>query len=116
MWIRKTLQRDFSKLVLRAAGNQTKVACRNLQICDGIEAKIEGTIHVVRSRREERGVARGGRGQDTAKEGTEKIAEGGRVGNGEYEKRGQTLVTQTEDDSNGITDREMRSDEVNEGK
>ena len=51
MWIRKTLQRDFSKLVLRAAGNQTKVACRNLQICDGIEAKIEGTIHVVRSRR-----------------------------------------------------------------
>ena len=40
--IGETLRWGLSKLVLRAAGNQAKMACRNLQMCAGLEAGIEG--------------------------------------------------------------------------
>ena len=35
----------LSKIVMRAAGDQAKTACGNLQMFTGIEADIEGTNH-----------------------------------------------------------------------
>ena len=40
MGIGKTLRRDLAKLVMRAAGDQAKTACGNLQLCVGLEAGI----------------------------------------------------------------------------
>ena len=54
MGIRKTLLRDLAKLVMRAAGDQAKTACENLQLCTGLEATIEGATHAVVQRRIER--------------------------------------------------------------
>ena len=60
--IGKTLWRAITKLVLRAAGDQVKVACGNLQLCSSQEAGIKGDAHIVRMRREEKGGAQGYRG------------------------------------------------------
>ena len=43
--IRETVHRDLAKLVMRAAGDQAKTACGNLQLCVGLEAVVEGTTH-----------------------------------------------------------------------
>ena len=48
MVIRETLRRALAKLVMRAAGDQAKTACSNLQLCAGLEAGIEGATHAVR--------------------------------------------------------------------
>ena len=40
--IGETLRRALAKLVMRAAGDQAKTACGNLQLCAGLEAGIEG--------------------------------------------------------------------------
>ena len=45
--IGETLRRDLTKLVMRAAGYQAKIACGNLQLCVGLEAGIEGATHAV---------------------------------------------------------------------
>ena len=45
--IGETLRRALAKLVMRAAGDQSKTACGNLQLCAGIKAGIEGAIHAV---------------------------------------------------------------------
>ena len=42
MGIGETLRRALSKLVTRAAGEQAKTACGNLQLCAGLEAGIDG--------------------------------------------------------------------------
>ena len=47
MGIRETLRRALAKLVMRAAGEQAKTACGNLQLCAGLEAGIEGDTHAV---------------------------------------------------------------------
>ena len=39
--IGETLRRALDKLVVRAAGDQAKTACGNLQLCAGLEAGIE---------------------------------------------------------------------------
>ena len=54
MGIEETLHRDFAKLVMRAAEDQAKTACGNLQLCAGLEAGIEGATHDVGQRRVER--------------------------------------------------------------
>ena len=36
----ETLRWDLDKLVMRAAGDQVKTACRNLQLCAVLEAGI----------------------------------------------------------------------------
>ena len=59
----ETLPRSLAKLVLRAADNQEKVACKNLKLCGGLEAGIEGTTHAMRRRHDLRGVERGDRGR-----------------------------------------------------
>ena len=51
MGIGKTLRRALAKLVMRAAGDQAKTACGNLQLCAGLEAGIEGATHAVGQRR-----------------------------------------------------------------
>ena len=55
--IGETLLRALAKLVTRAAGDQAKTACVNLQLCAGLEAGIEGATHTVGQRRVERVLA-----------------------------------------------------------
>ena len=55
--IGETLRRALAKLVMRAAGEQAKTACGNLQMCTGLEAGIEGETHAVGQRRVERVLA-----------------------------------------------------------
>ena len=45
--IGETLRRALAKLVTRAAGEQAKMACGNIQLCAGLEASIEGANHAV---------------------------------------------------------------------
>ena len=52
--IGETLRRALAKLVMRAAGEQAKMACGNLQLCAGLEAGIEGATHALGKRRVER--------------------------------------------------------------
>ena len=49
--IGETLCRDLAKLVMRAAGDQAKTVCGNLQLCAGVEDGIEGATHPVGQRR-----------------------------------------------------------------
>ena len=49
-----TLHRYLAKLVMRASGNQAKMACANFQLCIGLEVGIEGATHTVVQRRIER--------------------------------------------------------------
>ena len=54
-----------------------------MKLCAGVEVGIEGAVHAVWRKMEERGVARVGRVHDTEKEVTEKIKEESRVLDGE---------------------------------
>ena len=56
--IGETLRRALAKLVMRAAGDQAKTECGNLQMCAGLEDGIEGATHAVGQRRVERVKAR----------------------------------------------------------
>ena len=66
--IRETLRRALAKLVMRAAGDQAKMACGNLQLCAGLEAGIEGETHAVGQRRVERVLTRRGDTEGEAEE------------------------------------------------
>ena len=52
--IGETFRWSPDKRVMRAAGDQAKTACGNLQLCAGIEASIEGATYAVGQRRLER--------------------------------------------------------------
>ena len=54
MGIGERLLRALAKLVMRAAGDQAKTACGNLQLCACLEAGIEGATYAVGQRRLER--------------------------------------------------------------
>ena len=45
--IGETLHRDPTKLIMRAAGDQSKTACGNLQLCAGLEAGIEVATYAI---------------------------------------------------------------------
>ena len=45
--IGEMLCRDLAKVLMRAARDQAKTACGNLQLCAGLEAGIEGATHAV---------------------------------------------------------------------
>ena len=49
--IGETLRQALAKFVMRAAGDQAKTACGNLQLCAGLEAGIEGATHAVGQQR-----------------------------------------------------------------
>ena len=48
--IGETIRRALAKIVMRAAGDQVKKACGNLQLCAGLKAGIEGATHAVGQR------------------------------------------------------------------
>ena len=48
--IGETLRRALAKLIMRAAGDQAKTACGNLQLCACLEVGIEGATHAVGQR------------------------------------------------------------------
>ena len=75
--IGETLRRAFTKLVMRAAGEQAKTACVNLQLCAGLKAGIEGATHAVGQRKVERGRARRGDEESAAEEATEELGDEG---------------------------------------
>ena len=75
--IGETLRRALAKLVMRAAGEQAKTACGNLQLCSGLEAGIEGATHAVGQRRLDRVLARRGEEEGEAEEDTEEPEEEG---------------------------------------
>ena len=52
--IGEMLCRALAKLVMKVAGDQTKTACGNLQLCAGLEAGIEGATHAIGPQRLER--------------------------------------------------------------
>ena len=68
--IGETLRRALAKLITRAAGEQAKTACGNLQLCASLEAGIEGATHAVGQRRVERVRARIGDGAHAEEEAT----------------------------------------------
>ena len=45
--IGETLCRTLAKLLMKAAGDQEKTVCGNLQLCAGLKASIEGATHAV---------------------------------------------------------------------
>ena len=56
LWVRpvgigEMLRRALAKIVMRAARDQAKMACANLQLCAGLYAGIEGETHDVGQRR-----------------------------------------------------------------
>ena len=65
--IGETLRRALAKLVMRAAGEQAKTACGDLQLCAGLAAGIEGANQSRRSKEGKEGEGedsrRGGRGR-----------------------------------------------------
>ena len=56
--IGETIRWDLDKLIMRAAGDQAKTACGNIQLCTGLKAIIEGATHAVFQKRLERARAR----------------------------------------------------------
>ena len=66
MGIGETLRRALAKLVMRAAGDQAKTACGNLQLCAGLKAGIEGATHAVGQRRLEQVRSRRAETEDKA--------------------------------------------------
>ena len=49
--IGETLHWDLAKLIMRAARDQAKTACGNLQLCAGLDAGTEAATHAVGKRR-----------------------------------------------------------------
>ena len=52
--IGETLRRALAKLVMRAGGDQAKMACGNLHLCAGLGVGIDVATHAVDQRRLER--------------------------------------------------------------
>ena len=62
---------------MRAAGEQAKTACGNLQLCAGLKAGIERETHAVGQRRLERVLSRIGEEEGEEEEETEEPEEEG---------------------------------------
>ena len=94
--IGETLHHAIAKLVMRAVGDQAKIACGSLQLCAGIESGIEGATHIVAQRQRERYALDPGSGEDKLSEGTEDKGESETSGTertGETERLGGTRET-----------------------
>ena len=75
--IGETLLRSLAKIVMRAAGDQAKTVCVNIQLCAGHEAGIKGDTHAVGQRRLKR--VHGSRQEGEEAEDVEEEGESGRV-------------------------------------
>ena len=51
VYIGEMLRQALAKLVMRAVGEQAKMACGNLQLCAGLKAGTEGATQAVGKRR-----------------------------------------------------------------
>ena len=51
MGIVETLRWALAKIVIRAAGDQVKMLCGNLQLCAGLETSVEGVTHTIGQQR-----------------------------------------------------------------
>ena len=58
MGIGETLSQALAKLFMRAAGEQAKTTCGNLQLCSGLKAGIEGATHDIGQQQLERVISR----------------------------------------------------------
>ena len=87
--IRETLYRAISKLVMRAVGYQANTACGSLQLCAGIEARIEGGTHAVVQRRRDRHVLELGGGAD---EGSEEVEDNSTAATSGTERAGEAAI------------------------
>ena len=76
--IGETLRRALDKLMMRAAGDQAKTTCGNLQLCAGLKAGIEGVTHAVGQQRLSRVMERRG-DEEAAEESVEEEDESGGV-------------------------------------
>ena len=74
--IGETLCRAIAKFVMRAAGDQAKMACRSLQLCAGLEVGIQGSTHAMAQRQKERNVQESEGGLDEVSE-EKRMAEAG---------------------------------------
>ena len=79
MGIGETLLWALTKLIMRAAGEQAKTVCGNLQLCAGLGAGIEEATHAVGQIRVERVRASRGDGAHAEEEATEQSDEEGNV-------------------------------------
>ena len=78
MGIGEMVRRALDKVVMRAAGDQAKTACGNLQLCAGLKAGVEGATHSVGQQRLERlRVQRGDEEAEEAEEAEEEEEDGG---------------------------------------
>ena len=75
MGIGEMLRRALTKIIMRAAGDQAKTACGNLQPCAGLETGIEGATHTLGQRRLERKRRRQSEEEDGNVEGEEESQE-----------------------------------------
>ena len=66
--IGETLRRALAKLIMRAAGEQAKTACGNLQLSADLEDNIEGSAHALGQRMVQRVRARRGEGESKVEE------------------------------------------------
>ena len=64
MGIGETICRSLAKLIMRAASEQAKTACGNLQLCAGLKAGIEISTNAVGQRRLARVLERRGEEED----------------------------------------------------
>ena len=109
--IGETLHQALAKLVMRAAGDQAKTACGNIQLCTGLDVSIEGATHAVGQRRMERVRPRRAKTDDETETEAEG-EEGGEVLACLHNLSIETAVTEEEaaeglEDSLGISTHEM---------
>ena len=86
--IGETLRKALVRLFFRVVGDQVKIACGNLLLCSGIEARVEVDMHSVLRRKRKRGTSQGYRGQETGREGMDQIEEEDMVGDWKYKEGG----------------------------
>ena len=80
--IGETLRRVLAKLVIRAARDQAKTACGNLQLRAGLEDGIEGATHAVKQRILHMVMERQEETEEEAAAEAEKEKEGGGIASG----------------------------------
>ena len=92
--IGETFRRAIAKLIMRAVGDQAKIACGSIQLCTGLESDIEGATDAVAQRQQERHAPDPGVGSDKGLEGAEDesaVEMSGRERTGEAERFGEIV-------------------------
>ena len=116
--IGETLRRALAKLVMRAAGDQSKTACGNLKLCAGLEAGIQGATHAVGQWRLDRARKKLGEEEgadNSAKEEEEREGVAGLLNNLTTETAGTEEEAEEEEAAEGLAvalEMEVKKDRV----